>query len=127
MQQDLIHDWNRAGDAPEAERPSVLMLDDETLRDGLQSPSVVDPPIEAKVRILHLMEALGIEYMGIEEGCRGASVVMIMNNHRRFAKLPIGELVESMSSPGYLYDPWRFYSAQDVRHRKGVDYGSLST
>jgi 2-isopropylmalate synthase len=37
------------------------MLDDETLRDGLQSPSVTDPPAEAKVKILHLMENLGIE------------------------------------------------------------------
>jgi 2-isopropylmalate synthase len=37
------------------------MLDDETLRDGLQSPSVVDPPLELKVEILHLMNSLGIE------------------------------------------------------------------
>jgi 2-isopropylmalate synthase len=37
------------------------MLDDETLRDGLQSPSVVDPPTEVKVKILHLMNSLGIE------------------------------------------------------------------
>jgi 2-isopropylmalate synthase len=59
--QDLIHDWNVVGaDAPD--RPAgELMLDDETLRDGLQSPSVIDPPIESKKKILHLMEALGIE------------------------------------------------------------------
>jgi 2-isopropylmalate synthase len=37
------------------------MLDDETLRDGLQSPSVADPSLEQKVRILHLMNRLGIE------------------------------------------------------------------
>jgi 2-isopropylmalate synthase len=37
------------------------MLDDETLRDGLQSPSVIDPNLETKVEILHLMENLGIE------------------------------------------------------------------
>jgi 2-isopropylmalate synthase len=37
------------------------MLDDETLRDGLQSPSVTDPPIESKRRILHLMDELGID------------------------------------------------------------------
>jgi 2-isopropylmalate synthase len=37
------------------------MLDDETLRDGLQSPSVTDPPVELKVEILHLMNGLGIE------------------------------------------------------------------
>lgn len=38
-----------------------MMLDDETLRDGLQSPSVSDPSLETKVGILHLMESLGIE------------------------------------------------------------------
>ncbi len=37
------------------------MLDDETLRDGLQSPSVTDPAIETKLEILHLMDTLGIE------------------------------------------------------------------
>jgi len=37
------------------------MIDDETLRDGLQSPSVIDPPLDVKVRLLHLMNRLGIE------------------------------------------------------------------
>jgi 2-isopropylmalate synthase len=53
----LIHDWAAAVPAP----ATPPMLDDETLRDGLQSPSVQDPPIETKLRILHLMDALGIE------------------------------------------------------------------
>jgi 2-isopropylmalate synthase len=56
----LIHDWAAAGDG--APRPAARpMLDDETLRDGLQSPSVTDPPVEAKLEILHLMNGLGIE------------------------------------------------------------------
>ena len=37
------------------------MLDDETLRDGLQSPSVETPSIDQKLDILHLMDALGID------------------------------------------------------------------
>ena len=37
------------------------IADDETLRDGLQSPSVIDPPLDVKVRLLHLMNRLGIE------------------------------------------------------------------
>lgn len=41
------------------------MLDDETLRDGLQSPSVTDPPVAAKLEILHLMENLGIETLDV--------------------------------------------------------------
>jgi 2-isopropylmalate synthase len=58
----LTHDWNAPPAGQEAVvPPGPFMLDDETLRDGLQSPSVVDPPIQAKIRILHLMEALGID------------------------------------------------------------------
>jgi 2-isopropylmalate synthase len=55
----LIYDWAAVDGAGPA--PRAAMLDDETLRDGLQSPSVVDPPIELKVEILHLMNGLGIE------------------------------------------------------------------
>jgi 2-isopropylmalate synthase len=41
------------------------MLDDESLRDGLQSPSVKDPSIDDKLHILHLMEELGIDLVDI--------------------------------------------------------------
>jgi 2-isopropylmalate synthase len=47
----LTFDWNRAGGA-EWTSPVAPRLGDETLRDGLQSPSVLDPPIEKKLRIL---------------------------------------------------------------------------
>ena len=53
----LIHDWNRT-DRP---RPPIVLLDDETLRDGLQSPSVRCPTIDEKLRILHLIDRLGID------------------------------------------------------------------
>ncbi|HSB08705.1 MAG TPA: LeuA family protein [Blastocatellia bacterium] len=56
---ELIYDWNRVGSAETAPRP--LELNDETLRDGLQSPSVIDPPIEKKIDIIHLMDSLGID------------------------------------------------------------------
>ena len=58
MNQRLIYDWNRVGAAAP---PPVVMLDDETLRDGLQSPSVRAPSIDDKIRILHLIDALGID------------------------------------------------------------------
>jgi 2-isopropylmalate synthase len=54
----LIFDWNRAGEDPAPSRP--VELDDETLRDGIQSPSVTDPPIEEKKELLVLMDSLGI-------------------------------------------------------------------
>jgi 2-isopropylmalate synthase len=58
MKPHLIYDWNKIGAAAP---PPVVMLDDETLRDGLQSPSVCAPTIDQKIRILHLIDALGID------------------------------------------------------------------
>lgn len=57
---EMIHDWNEEPGGRGTPTGSVL-LDDETLRDGLQSPSVTDPPIEVKKLILRLMDALGID------------------------------------------------------------------
>jgi isopropylmalate/homocitrate/citramalate synthase len=58
--EELIYDWNRV--EPTSEAPGRhISFDDETLRDGLQSPSVCDPPIEKKIELLHLMEALRID------------------------------------------------------------------
>ena len=53
----LIHDWN--GTATRPAHP--VQLNDETLRDGLQSPSVRTPTIDEKLHLLHLIERLGIE------------------------------------------------------------------
>jgi 2-isopropylmalate synthase len=64
MQHELIHDWNifTGAEIPAGRR---VMLNDETLRDGLQNPSVHDPSIGEKIEILHLMESLGIETVNI--------------------------------------------------------------
>src|SRR5271156_212124 len=59
-----IYDWNTATPPPIPAGTRVL-LNDETLRDGLQNPSVTDPTIEEKIKILHLMEALGIDAVNI--------------------------------------------------------------
>jgi 2-isopropylmalate synthase len=53
---DLVHDWNPRPPAPGYE----LKLNDETLRDGLQSPSVSNPSIPEKLELLHYMEELGV-------------------------------------------------------------------
>lgn len=66
---DLIFDWSSYG-SRQAPAPAKVMLYDETLRDGLQSPSVVDPPLEKKIEILHLMESLGIDCL--DAGLPGA-------------------------------------------------------
>jgi 2-isopropylmalate synthase len=61
---ELIYDWNTTN-GREIAAGRKLMLDDETLRDGLQNPSVRDPNIEEKIQILHLMEDLGIDTVNI--------------------------------------------------------------
>ena len=52
----LIHDWN----TPDWKASGGIEFDDETLRDGLQSPSVLDPDLDDKLALIHLMDRLGI-------------------------------------------------------------------
>jgi len=71
---ELIYDWNKdhpAGLKP----PEPVLLNDESLRDGLQSPSVRDPSIPEKIEILHLMEALGINSLDLGLPGAGARAV----------------------------------------------------
>jgi isopropylmalate/homocitrate/citramalate synthase len=63
-QNEWIYDWNLAGHVPISAGTRV-MVDDETLRDGLQNPSIHDPSIDEKIEILHLMEVLGIDSVNI--------------------------------------------------------------
>ncbi len=58
--EELVYDWNKI--EPTYPSPNrKISFDDETLRDGLQSPSVCEPPVEKKIELLHLMDALGID------------------------------------------------------------------
>jgi 2-isopropylmalate synthase len=67
---DLVFDWNEVNRKGRI-LPKNATFFDETLRDGLQNPSVVDPGIEHKLKILHLMEDLGIHVADI--GLPGSS------------------------------------------------------
>jgi 2-isopropylmalate synthase len=64
QQNEWIYDWNLAT-PPQIAPDTRVLLNDETLRDGLQNPSVFDPSIEEKIEILHLMESLGIDAVNI--------------------------------------------------------------
>jgi isopropylmalate/homocitrate/citramalate synthase len=71
---DLIYDWNK-NFPPGLRVPGPVLLNDESLRDGLQSPSVRDPSVEEKIEILHLMEALGIDSLDLGLPGAGARAV----------------------------------------------------
>jgi 2-isopropylmalate synthase len=70
-QEELIFDWNRVGseDGSQDKKPR-LQFDDETLRDGLQSPSVRDPDLDQKIQMVHMMDELGID--SVDVGLPGA-------------------------------------------------------
>ena len=72
MNRALIYDWNRDAPVPP---PPVVMLDDETLRDGLQSPSVRAPTIDQKLHILHLLDRTGVDTADIGLPGAGPHVV----------------------------------------------------
>ncbi len=74
-QQKLVYDWNAIGH-PGPLTSKRVYLNDETLRDGLQSPTVCDPCIDDKIQLLHVMEHLGIDMLDI--GLPGAG-------HRAYA------------------------------------------
>jgi isopropylmalate/homocitrate/citramalate synthase len=71
---ELIHDWNVAGGAPRPARARIE-LNDETLRDGLQSPSVRTPPVAQKIEILHALAAIGIDSLNLGLPGAGPHVV----------------------------------------------------
>ena len=86
----LIYDWNALGGF---DWSAVRVdLNDETLRDGLQSPSAVDPPPDVKLRFLHLMANLGIVAADIGlpgAGPRVVEQVRVLAREIAQAKLPI--------------------------------------
>lgn len=91
-EQELIYDWNAAPRPPSLPALRRIELDDETLRDGLQSPSVRDPAIHDKARLLHLMASLGIRSANIGlpgAGPRAVADVTALAEEVRDARLPI--------------------------------------
>ena len=90
-ERELIHDWNQTGAAFDWSKAKVD-LNDETLRDGLQSPSVKDPSLDIKKHLLHLMADLGIVAADIGlpgAGPRVVEQVRALAREIRDHKLPI--------------------------------------
>ena len=87
----LIYDWNQAERVFDWSQARVE-LNDETLRDGLQSPSARDPSLDVKKRLLHLMADLGIAAADIGlpgAGARPAEHARALAQEIRDQKIPI--------------------------------------
>src|SRR5256885_7876683 len=63
-EQDLFFDWNVAEERGAGRLFEAVALD-ETLRDGIQSPSATDPRIDDKIEILHLLDELGVAQLDV--------------------------------------------------------------
>ncbi|MDP6958190.1 MAG: LeuA family protein [Planctomycetota bacterium] len=86
-QENLIYDWNTIGTPPE--KPTQkLEFDDETLRDGLQSPSVLTPSIDQKIEILRRIDSMGLDTADI--GLPGAGGV-VKEDTLELARAMVGE------------------------------------
>src|SRR5207237_369685 len=104
-ERELIYDWNQAGGAALFDWTRARVdLNDETLRDGLQSPSVHDPALDVKKRLLHLMADLGIVAADIGLPGAGPRVVEQVRARatdvRREAR-PAGDVRDRRHHPGH--------------------------
>jgi 2-isopropylmalate synthase len=128
---ELIYDWNEVGAAFDWSKVEKVELDEETLRDGLQNPSVVDPSLEDKVRLLHMMDELGIHTADIGlpgAGPRAVEAVAVLAQEIVDAKLairpncaartvvqdvrPIAEISQKVGIP---IEAWTFIGSSPIR------------
>ena len=112
----LIYDWNHdaAAAQPGGDR---AMLNDETLRDGLQSPSVRAPTIDQRIAILHHMDALGIDTADI--GLPGAGPKVAKDVERLARAIADGRLrIQANCAARTLVSDIR--PVADIQQRTGV-------
>ncbi len=137
----VIHDWNAFGAPAVRRRPLIV---DETLRDGVQCPSVVDPPIEAKEQMVRLMAGLGVDVVDVGlpgAGSRAVADVTRLATLIRDEKLPITAncaartvdadirpIIEISQSVGIPIEVMAFLGASPIRlYAEGWDVDLLET
>lgn len=97
---DLVYDWDRVGEEPR--RSPTVEIDDETLRDGLQSPTITQPRIAQKIELLHKMVELGIQAADIGlpgAGPRAAADVTAIAREIADKRLPISANCAARTMP----------------------------
>ncbi len=87
----LTFDWNSV-EPPATPPPQAITFDDETLRDGLQSPSARHPSLEERVHHLELAAAVGIGFADVGlpgAGARAAEEVEAVCREIFAARIPV--------------------------------------
>jgi len=127
--QELLYDWNLIG---ETEAPLFdVELDDETLRDGLQSPSVRHPQLDEKIEILHGVAALGIraadigfpgagpqileDVVGLAKEIEGADLDIAPNCAGRTTEHDILPIAEAQQRSGVAIEAAIFLGSSPIR------------
>lgn len=141
LESDVIFDWNVNGASQPAPARKVLIVD-ETMRDGVQCPSVTDPPIEAKLDMLRLMARVGVDCVDIGlpgAGPRAVADVTRLAELIRDEKLPISPncaarthanditpIIEITQKTGVMIEVMAFLGASPIRlYAEGWDVDLL--
>ncbi|HEX7699230.1 MAG TPA: 2-isopropylmalate synthase, partial [Kofleriaceae bacterium] len=120
---ELIYDWNSVEKVAKLSPKRKVQFLDETLRDGIQSPSVVDPSIDDKLRLTDLANDLGIDTMDIGlpgAGKRAVEDVTIIAEHIRDAKLAVKA---SCAARTHLVD---VQAVVDISQKVGIEIEILA-
>jgi 2-isopropylmalate synthase len=124
--EDLIYDWNTTA-GPFDYGSVAVELDDETLRDGLQNPSVKDPPIEKKIELLNIMVELGIHAADIGlpgAGPRAYEAVLALAREIAAHDLPISANCAARTVRADIEPIARVAAATGLRLEVGAFIGS---
>lgn len=141
LESEVIFDWNVRGEFQPAPARKVLIVD-ETMRDGVQCPSVTDPPIEAKLDMLRLMAKVGVDCVDIGlpgAGPRAVADVTRLAELIRDEKLPISPncaarthanditpIIEITQKTGVMIEVMAFLGASPIRlYAEGWDVDLL--
>lgn len=126
----VVYDWNEVARKGQVIRPGFSLMD-ETLRDGIQSPSVRNPSIDEKLEILHLMDACGIEYADvglpgagaqavadvtrIVEEARDCKLRLVPNTAARTHPADVGAVVDIAQKTGVKLEICAFIGSSPIR------------
>lgn len=92
-----------------------------------QFPDATFRGYDAEVRA-EVIREFGVEPADdVEQALAGAHLVLILNNHKVFADMPIEALAEGLARPGFVFDLWNNFDARELRLPAGTGYAALGS